>query len=217
MTIYTNSGLVIDMQSAVGAAKTLTAISLAAPGVFTGTHDFVAGDIVLLEVEGMKEVNNNVYQVLSVSTTVSFQLEGVDGVTALDTSLYTAFVSGTAKKITLGTSVGGVSNYAPTGGEAKMVDTTTVSDLEDKQIVVGSTAQSYGFEMQWDPADAAQAAMSAAFTAGTPKAFRIRWIDGRFVLFYGTIGFANMPGGSTQGVTTTQCTIALKGGIVAGL
>ncbi|MCL5460161.1 hypothetical protein M3M33_16100, partial [Loigolactobacillus coryniformis] len=63
MTIHTNSGLAMAMQSALGAAKTLTAISKASSGVFTGTHDFTAGDFVLLLVEGMKEVNNRVFQV----------------------------------------------------------------------------------------------------------------------------------------------------------
>ena len=210
-TIYMNSGLAMAMQSAIGTAKTLTAISVAAPGVFTGTHDFVGGDYVLLEVEGMSEVNNRIYQVLSVSTTVSFQLEAIDGSGALSTVGFTAFTSGTAKKITLGTSVVGVQDFAPSGGDAKMVDTTTVHDLVDKQQVVGATARSYSLTMQWDPANAAQAAMQAAFEANSPRAFRITWPGGRWVLFYGSVGFAAMPGGSTQGVTTTTASIALLG------
>lgn len=215
--IYTNSGLAMSMQSAVGSAKTLTAISLAAPGVFTGTHDFTAGDIVLLEVEGMSQVNNRLFQVLSVSTTVSFQLEAIDGSGALDTSLFTAFTSGTAKKITLGTAISGVQSFLPSGGEGKLVDITTVMDLVDKQQVVGASAMSYALTFLWDPANVGQAALKAAFAAATAKGFKITWPSGRFILFYGTVSFADMPGGAAQGVTTTPCTIALLGAPTAGL
>ena len=173
MTIYTNSGLAMAMQSALGSAKTLTAISKASSGVFTGTHDFAAGDFVLLLVEGMKEVNNRVFQVLSVSTTVSFQLEAIDGSGGLDTTDFTDFTSGTAQKITFGTAISGVSDFSPSGGDPKYVDATTVHDVVEVQQVVGATARTYGLTFQWDPANAGQAAMLAAFTAATPKAFKI--------------------------------------------
>lgn len=211
MTIYTNSGLAMAMQSAVGATKTLTAISQAAPGVFTGTHDFIAGDLVLLEVQGMRQVNNRVFQVLSVSTTVSFQLEAIDGTGALDTTLFSAFTSGTAKKVTLGTAVEGVQNFTSSGGEPKFVDTTTVHDLVDSQKVVGATARSFAMTFLWDPDNAGQQAMQTAFTADTPKAFKITWPSGKFMMFYGSIGFSGMIGGASQGVTTTPASVALLG------
>lgn len=205
------------MQSAVGATKTLSAISLASPGVFTGTHDFSVGDFVLLEVEGMRQVHNRIFQVLSVSTTVSFQLEAIDGSGALDTTLFTAFTSGTAKKITLGTAVSGVQDFAPSGGDAKMVSTTTVHDLADTEKVVGSTAKRYTLTLQWDPANAGQIAMLAAFEADAPKAFKITWPSGRFILFYASIGYTAMPGGTTQGTTTAKAELALLGAPTFGL
>jgi hypothetical protein len=215
MTIYTNSGLAMTMQSALGAAKTLTAISKASSGVFTGTHDFAAGDYVLLLVEGMKEVNNRVFQVLSVSTTVSFQLESLDGTLGLNT--FTDFTSGTAQKVTFGTAISGVSAFTPSGGEPKFVDTTTVQDSVETQIVVGATARNYGLTFQWDPANAGQAAMLDAFTTNTPKSFKIVWPTGRFVLFYGSVGFSGMVGGESQGVTITTGSVALLGAPTYGL
>lgn len=217
MTIYTNSGLAMAMQSALGSAKTLTAISIAAPGVFTGTHDFVAGDFVLLLVEGMKEVNNRVFQVLSVSTTVSFQCEAIDGSGALSTVGFTAFTSGTAQKITFGTAISGVAEFNPSGGDPKFVDATTVHDVVEVQKVVGATARNYGLTFQWDPANAGQAAMLDAFTTDTAKAFKITWPTGRFMLFYGSVGFPGMVGGAKQGITTTPASIALLGAPTYGL
>ena len=217
MTIYTNSGLAMAMQSALGTAKTLTAISQADPGVFTGTHDFVAGDYVLLLVEGMKEVNNRVFQVLSVSTTVSFQLEAIDGSGALDTTDFTAFTSGTAQEITFGTAISGVSDFTPSGGDPKMVDATTVHDVVEVQKVVGATARNYALTFQWDPANAGQVAMLDAFTTDTAKAFRITYPNGRWVAFYGSVGFSGMVGGASQGITTTPATVALLGAPTYGL
>lgn len=217
MTIYTNSGLAMAMQSALGAVKTLTAISKASSGVFTGTHDFVAGDFVLLIVEGMKEVNNRVFQVLSVSTTVSFQLEAMDGVGGLDTTNFTTFTSGTAQKVTFGTAISGVKEFTPSGGEPKMLDVTEVHDSVDKEQVVGATSRSYGLTFHWDPANPGQAAMLDAFTTATPKAFKITWPAGRFVLFYGSVGFSGMVGGASQEATTTSGSVALLGAPTYGL
>lgn len=217
MTIYTNSGLAMAMQSALGSAKTLTAISKASSGVFTGTHDFIAGDFVLILCEGMKEVNNRVFQVLSVSTTVSFQVEGMDGVVGLDTTNFTTFTAGTAQKITFGTAISGVSAFNPSGGDPKFVDATTVHDVVEVKKVVGATAREYGLTFQWDPANPGQAAMLDAFTTDSPKAFKITWPNGRFVLFYGSVGFSGMVGGAAQGVTDTKGSVALLGAPTYGM
>lgn len=217
MTIYKNSGLAVSMQSAIGSAKTLTAISVGASADFTGTHDFSAGDIVLIECEGMREVNNRLFQVLSVSTTVSFKVEAINGTDALDTSGYHAFTSGTAKKVTLGTTVSQVSEMTPSGGTPKKVDTTTIQDLVDTEAIVGASARSYALTMQWDPANPGQEAMQTAFETSTPKGFKVMWPSGRYALFYADVGFTGMPGGATQGVTTTQAELVLRGAPTFGM
>lgn len=211
MTIRTNSGLIMAMQSAVAAAKTITSITKAAPGVVTATaHGYANGDIVLLETEGMIELNFGVYEVASVATD-TFQLVGPDGSTGIDTSNFNTFSSGTAKKITLGTSVTGVQGFSPQGGDVKFEDTTTVHDLRDKQRAVGTTAMSYSLNMQWDPANAGQAAMKAAFEGGQSKAFKITWPDGAYAMWYGSVGYSGAPGGEKQSVTTTQAALAMDG------
>ncbi len=209
--IYKNSGLRMALQSAIAAAKTITAATNDADGEFTSTaHGFLSGDIVLLEVLGMTEVNNRLFEVITVDPNI-FALESVDGTTPIDTTDYGVLSSGTAKKITLGTSITGVSGFAPTGGDIKFLDTTTVHDTEDKQITAGSTALSYSLTFQWDPLDAAQAAMLATSRLGESKAFRILWPNGTYAMFYGTVGYNGAPGGDNQGVTTTNAAVALSG------
>lgn len=213
MPIRTNSGLKLFMESAIAAAKTITAITKAAPGVFSSTaHGFANGDLILLEIQGMVELHGSLVKVVSVATD-TFQVAGVDGSTGLDTTLFSTFSSGTAKKLTLGTSITGVQDFSFSGGEIKTEDTTTVNDIIDTQIVVGATAQAAEMTMQWDPGSAAQKAMLDAFRTRANKGFRVVWPDGANVLFYGTVGYTGAPGGGKQGVTTSPAKVTMLGGL----
>lgn len=213
MTIKTNSGLKLFMESAIASAKTISGITKAASGVVSSTaHGFVNNDIVLLEVQGMVELNGRLFKVVNTAAD-SFQLAGVDGTTGIDTTLYNTFSSGTAKKVTLGTSITGVQEFTFSGGDIKTVDTTTVNDLVDTQIVVGAAAQAADLTMQWDPSSAAQQAMIAAFQTRANKGFKVMWPDGAFVLWYGTVGYTGAPGGGKQGVTTSPAKITMLGGL----
>lgn len=213
MTVRTNSNLKIFMESAIAAPVTITAISKAAPGVVSATaHGFANGDIVLLLVQGMVELQGRLFKVVSTAAN-TFSIAGVDGSTGLDTTNLNTFVSGTAQKVTLGTSITGCQDFNAAGGDIKMVDTTTVHDVQDTQAVVGASAMSYDLSMQWDPSSVAQQAMIAAFTARANKSFKVLWPDGAYVLFYGTVGYTGAPGGGKQGVTTSPAKISMLGAL----
>ncbi len=211
MTIYTNSGLKMSMESAIAAAVAITTLTNAAPGVIGKVaHGLSDGDIVLLQVEGITELDGRLFVVFNKGTD-DFELADVGGISGLSTVGMGVFTSGTYQVVTLGTSVSGVQEFSPSGGDPKFVDTTTIHDKTDKQIVVGASAMGFGLTMQWDPANTAQAAMRAAFQAAASKGFKLLWPDGTFMLFYGTVGFTGMTGGSNQGVTTTPAALTLEG------
>ena len=213
MTIHTNSGLKLYMESAIAAAKTISGITKAAPGVISSTaHGFANGDNVLLEIQGMVELHGYLCKVVSTATD-TFQVADVNGTTGIDTTLFSTFTSGTAKKVTLGISITGVQDFNFVGGEIKVEDTTTVNDTQDTQIVVGATAQSADMTMQWDPASSAQQAMIAAFKTRANKGFKVLWPDGAFTMWYGTVGYTGAPGGGKQGVTTSPAKITMLGGL----
>lgn len=213
MTVHTNSGLNLYMQSAIAASKTITGATNADPGVFTSTsHGYSNGNVILLEVQGMVEVNYRLFKANNVATN-TFELADIDGTTSIDTTDFGVFSSGTAKLVTLGTSITGVQGFTASGGDIKTVDTTTVNDTVDTEIVVGATAQSYELQMQWDPSSTAQQAMRSAFDLRANKAFKIAWPDGAHVLFYGTVGYTMAPGGEKQGVTTSPAKIAMLGAL----
>lgn len=211
MTVHTNSGLKLFMQSAIASAKTISAATNADPGVFTSAaHGYTNGDIVLLEVQGMVEVNGRLFKVMAVATD-TFQLTDIDGSTGIDTTSFNTFTSGTAKKVTLGTSITGVQDFSSAGGDITTEDSTTVNDLVDTEVVTGATAMSYELTMQWDPANAAQQAMRTAFDTRANRGFKILWPDGAYILFYGTVGYAMAPGGGKKGITTSPAKISMLG------
>jgi hypothetical protein len=209
--IYTNSGLVLSMQSAIAAAVTISAMTNASPGVFSATaHGLLDDDLILVR-SNVTQINERVFTVVNKDTD-SFQLKNTaTGDVGIDTSNFDVFTSGTFEKLTMGISIPGCQEFSPSGGDIKFVDTTTVSDTVDKQIVVGATAMSYNMTMQWDPSDSAQIAMLDAFTTRTSKAFRIKWPNGRAACFYGSVGYAGLPGGSSQGVTTSPAAVSMNG------
>ena len=217
MTIHVNSGLKLYMESAIATATTVTAVTKAAPGVFSASgHTLANGDYVYTQFQGMQELNGRLMKVVSIVASTSFQLAGLDGVTGIDTTNFSTFTSGTVRKVTLGTSIDGVQDFNFNGGDIKTADSTTVNDTSDKQVVVGATAQSADLVMQWDPANTAQQAMKTAYTTLANKGFRVVWPDGAWVAWYGTVGYTGAPGGGKQGITTSPAKITQLGDLTLG-
>jgi hypothetical protein len=211
MTIHTNSGLKLSMESARGADIVCSGVTNAAPGVFTSTaHGLANGDTILLTTN-ISQLNGRAYTVANVAANTFNLLDINGGTNYVSTVGMDTFLNCTVNKITLGNTITGVKEFSPKGGDVKLVDTTTVQDKKDQQIVVGTTAMSYDMTMLWDPADAGQQAMINAFNAGSTKVFKITWPNGRYALFAGSVGYGGAPGGASQGVTTSPATVALSG------
>lgn len=218
MTIYTNSGLSVDIESASAAAKTITAITKAAPGVITSVaHGFSDGDVVLLEILGMSQLDGTPHVVVN-STADTFQLRNKDaGTTGIDTTDYDDFTSGTATKKTLGISITTVQESAASGGDPIFLDTTTIHDKKGKQVIVGSNPISKTFTLQWDPSQSGHKELEHASDIGDQRVIRFRWPNGRYEMFSGSIGASGASGGATQGVTTTTAAVSVAGKISTGI
>lgn len=92
MRVIKDGALVLE------AAKTLTAITQANPGVFTSNaHGFVTGDQVYFNVTGMTQIDNKEYFVAN-ETPNTFQVVDWNGV-PLNTAGFSAFVSGTVARV----------------------------------------------------------------------------------------------------------------------
>lgn len=85
--------------SALAPAKTITGLTAATPGVATSVaHGFADGDLILLDIAGMTELDGALYRVYAKATD-TFQLANLANNGAISTAALTAFTSGTAQKV----------------------------------------------------------------------------------------------------------------------
>lgn len=200
----------VDMQSVLASAVTITALTNADPGVATAaSHGYSDTNYVLIECEGMTELNGRVFRIVN-SDTNTFQLEDYDG-NGIDTTDFGTFTSGTAKLITFGTSIGTVQNLTASGGEPNFVDKTTIHDTIQKQIPGLSSAISYALENIWDVSDAALNAMKAAYDVNAQRAFKFTFSDGQIMVFNGYVTATLIPTGGAQELVVTPVTITMDG------
>ena len=139
----------VAVQTALAATVVITAISKANPAVVDKTaHGFVDGDILLLQVDGMTQLNNRIARVGN-KTTDTYELEGIDS------TLYDTFTAGTAQKITFGAVASTFTDVDASGGEAADIDIGTIHEDEDRVIPGNKSALKYSFPGLWKPSDPA--------------------------------------------------------------
>lgn len=200
------SNVAVAMQSTLGNALTVTAITKASPGVATSTaHGLQNGDYVILKVLGMSQVNNRVFRVSGV-TANTFNLEGED------TTSFDTFTSGTAQKVTFGTSITTATSVNASGGDFDFIDTTTIHATAKTQIPGLANPSSFSFENIWDVSDAALIAMKAASDQQAERAFRFTFgSGGQIMVFNGYVGATLLPTGSAQDKVVTPTTVTMFG------
>lgn len=196
----------VAMQSAIGSDLTISGITKANPGVVSSTaHGLSNGDIVFLEINGMHQLNDKVVRVAN-KTTDTFELEGVD------TTLFETFSSGTAQKLTFGTSITTATTINASGGDFDFIDSTTIHDSTKKQIPGLPSAITYQFDNIWDASDTGLLAMKAASDTQAKRAFKFQFGSGGKILYFaGYVGCAMLPGGQAQGLVTTSAVITMNG------
>ena len=187
------------------ATKTVSAVTNANPAVATSTaHGYSNGDYVVLSVTGMFELDNVVARVAGVATD-SFQLEGIDS------TLYTTFSAGTAKKITFGASMTTAVGVNASGGESEFADTTTIHDLVKKRAPTVVSAVSMTLDSIWDPSNAALQQLNAASKTKTKRAVQIRFADGTRMLGSVYVAAPLVPTGSAGEVVKTPVSLEFQG------
>jgi Phage tail tube protein, TTP/Ubiquitin-activating enzyme E1 FCCH domain len=205
MNVNKWSGVGVAMQSAIAAAKTITGITQASPGVVTATgHGYTDGDYVLLVVTGMNQVNGRVFRIDN-SDTNTFELEGEN------TTDYDTFAAGSAYKLTLGTTISTLTGVSGSGGDFNFIDTTTIHDHVKTQIPGIANPLTFGFDSIWDVADTGLIALNVASKTQAQTAFKFTFSTGQIIVFMGYVGASLIPGGSAQDKVTTKVDITAFG------
>jgi hypothetical protein len=141
------TGATFYVASAFGAVKTVTAVSNAAEAVVTATHDFSNGDIVEVT-SGWGRLNKRAFRVKSVSTTVSFVLEGADTSSTAFFPVGTGI--GTVRKVSTFTQITTVMSPSSSGGDPKNVTYKFIESDVEYLINDGFSATSYSMELDAD-------------------------------------------------------------------
>ena len=195
----------VDVQSALATAVTISGITQANPAVVThaGTSP-VNGDYVVLDVEGMSDVDGRVFRVAN-ATATTFELEGCD---ATD---FNAFSSGDFQVATLGTSMTTATGLQASGGDFDFIDVTTIHDNIRKQVPGVASPAVYSFESLWDAADGALVAFKNASDNQALRVVRFTFANGQKVVFNGYIGATLLPVGNAQDKVTTSVVVTMFG------
>ena len=193
----------VEMQSAVAAAKTITAISKAAEAVITATHDFQVGDLIVIdEVAGMFEINKRVVRVKSINTTVDFTCEG------LDSTNWTTYVSGgTAQKVSTLLAFDNVTSFNFPEPQPNRIDVTPISSSQKVEVFGLDDAPVATMNMNSDPLGATIVELRKASLAKTTRAFRVTTQTGQVLIFNAYVAGGRGFDGAVGAVATGQASM----------
>lgn len=200
------SKVAVAVQTALGAPQAITAITKANPAVASSTaHGYTAGDVLLLKISGMRQLDYRVVRVLAAPTADTFSLEGVDATT------FDTFVSGTAEEITFGASASTFQDVSVSGGESAGVPIETIHDDDTYEIPGRRSPILFSFGSLWDPADPALQALKGFDDIKTPGCVSLTFATGAKI-YMAAYAAANLsPTGSSGQPVTTPVSLRLRG------
>lgn len=206
---YKFNGSSFGVQTGLGTAKTITAVTQANPGLVTSTaHGFVLGGVVKFSsISGMTQLNGNLFPVDD-PTTNDFEIP-------INTTAYTAFATGSpangiAEPVVFSEfcELTGVNQQ---GAAANQIEVTTICSTA-KEFEVGlSDSGTLALDFNWAGNEAVQAAMNAAKISGDPLAFKVTFPgDGGFAIMIGTILSTSFQG-AVNAVWKASASVKLTG------
>lgn len=141
------TGSLFFIATAFGPVKTVTAVSNATEAVVTATHDYAIGDIVEVT-SGWGRLTKRIFRVKTISTTVSFVLEGMD---TTSTNFFPALGGiGSVRKVTTFAQITTVMSPSSSGGDPKNVTYKFIESDTEYSINDGFSATSYSMDLDAD-------------------------------------------------------------------
>ena len=204
-------GVRVEIGKTEGAAKTISAITLAKPGVATSAAHGLANKSVgyLLAVAGMVQLEGQAARVANQATN-TFELENVN------TTNYPAFTAGTFVPVTAWSTLGESTSYQIPDGTADKLDNTVLLDDNKQELNGLLAAQSITFGLNaQDVSSDALALIEDAAVNQTYLVFRITLKSGATRVFRGQ---PSLPGENVQrgAIGTGSSNVSVKGVVVKG-
>lgn len=196
---------VVEIQSALGTALTITGISQATEAVVTATNSLSTGDLVVITgVVGMIKMNDRVVRVKS-ATASDFVCEGVDSTN------FTAWVSGgQGFEVTTTVPFDNISQISLPDAPPDEIDVTAISDAERQLLFGHDAAQKGTITLIADPLSAAVMEVTKAGDNRTRRVFKVTLESGYVAIFNAfCAGGAGFDGG-VSAAGTSQVSLTLK-------
>lgn len=184
------NGTIFSIATAYAAAKTITALSNANPGVATSNaHGYTDGNILELT-SGWPLLDGRIARVDN-SDTNTLEIEGID---TTSTSKYPAGAGiGSARLVSSWAALSQVTNSQSSGGEQQFAQWIYLEDGIQRQRPTFKNAKSLQLTLLYDPSLAWYNALIAADELGTPHALRAALPNGNFIYYNMYVGFDGEP------------------------
>lgn len=199
----------VEISKTETTAKTVTAVSLANPGVASSTaHGLLDGSVGYFNaVSGMSQLEGQAARVDTVLTD-SFAIQGIN------TTAYPAYTAGTFVPVTAWSTLSRAASYQIGGGDADKIDTTVLLDVIKQEANGLLAAQTVSLELKLETTDdEALGLVRAAAISQAYVVFRITLSDGVQRIFRGQ---PSLPGENVgQGALGTgNFSVTVKGQIL---
>lgn len=206
-TAISAQGSTLQIGTGSGGAKTITAAAIGFPTVFTSAvHGLNNGDVVAIAA---------LVGTISAMNGSSFTVKNVTANTfAVDyNSLTLAYTSGGTATPTTWTAVNNLKSFSGFDGQASELDKTNLSSTA-KEIGLGLVDNGqFSIDLDYDYADAGQAALLAAITASALKTFKLTLPDAHTASFSAYVKRLPTAGGVDQIVKRSGISLRISGAV----
>lgn len=211
MTTVVGRNVKLEIATTFGAAKTVTAVTLASPGVATSaTHAMTNGTIGYWTVAaGMVQLDGQATRVYNQSTN-NFDLQG------LNTASFSAFTAGTFTPATAFGTLSEAIGYSIGGGQPDTLDDTKLLDVVKQEVLGLLPSDTVQIDLLSQTFNSTvMQTIEDASIAGTYLVWRLTLQDGSVRVFRGT---PSRPGESLQRsqLATGSFQIKVKGFALRG-
>jgi hypothetical protein len=203
MTYIVGRGVRVEIGMTEGSAKTVSAITKAAPPVATSTsHGLTAKTLGYMSgVGGMVQLEGQAVRFSAVDTN-TLTLED------LDTTSYATFTAGSLIPVATWATLGSTTSYSKGEGAADALDATTLLDDIKQEISGLMAAETVSFNLNAQTiSDTALAKVRSVAKASGYLVFRVTFKDGNVRFFRGQPG---LPGEEVQKGSIGTGTISVK-------
>ncbi len=201
-------GSIITLGTTYGAAKTVTALTNAAPPVAQSTaHGLINGTFVEVT-SGWQSINQRIARV-SGQTTNAFNYEGLD--TTNTTANTVGGGVGSVREITAFTELPQVLGFTTSGGDQQFTQFAFLAENFERQLPTIFSAQSLTLTMADDPAQAGILALQAASDARAIRALKLALPNGSAILYNGYVSYNPTPTLNKGSIMQVTATFSLVG------